>query len=425
MSIVYDLFYVFIVLYPLILSRNYKWSLGKEILQSFLALTSLLLFIYIRSLLLQGITITLYHLLVIDIVLYSIMFAFPYYLIKRFLTQKLIPRFLKVGKALNIILDITLSVLVLLLLISISILIMDSGVLAFFVFLIIIYYMISYFLILNNINATVGNCFVYFAPLFTLLIVSGTVYGIVSYELSQLSDPLDKANYVAGLLSHNRWCYTDNNCLLKNIGQATDLFTWIVMGYSRCGGVAHIATDLLNQYGVEAYYAGFPGEDHFFVVVNISGRLYVIDPGSYSNAVLMEKRIIDRLKNWGGISYIVAYRDNDIIELTDKYPDILPYDTIIIQVLNNSWPVLDACVTLRHKFQTHKTTEIPGNGHCLNTNSDGEVVIHLGVPHYKDKAKIYEPFFHVYIDGKDTGITVTSTETNTAHHVAVPYPSNK
>jgi len=339
--------------------------------------------------------------------------------------QRLISSFSKRGKAVDMVLDAIMSVLILLLTANISILIINLDLLASFVLLIIIYYATSYYFILskNKVNATLRNYTVYFVPVLTLLIASSVVYGIVYHELSQLTDPYEKTNYIASLLTHNRWCYIDNSCLLKNIGQASDLFTWIVMGYSRCSGIAYIAMVLLNQYGVEAYYAGFPGEDHFFVVANISGKLYVIDPGLYNRAVTIEERIRDRLKNWGSISYIAVYRGDGVIDLTNKYPEILPYDTIVIKVLNNSKPVPNACIILKHRFQNYKETEIPGNGYCLYTNSSGEVVIHLGIPHYKEKAQYYEPFFHIYVDGKDTGITVSSNGTYTTQYIVVHYPS--
>ena len=417
--VIYDILYIFIIVYPVVFIRFIKGNIKREIIVLIAVLSVSLYILHVSLLLNSGQPINNFSLLAFDTILYAIMLFFILFAAS-FLSTLLKRKYGKlIGKACYI--TVIIGALLLFILSWI-----DAR---YFLILILLYYFFSLFYNIFNAEKDISEALrgriilEHLAPLLVLLIISGMAYGVAMYKLSYSTDPREKTDLITEMLTHNRWCYMENNCLFKRIGQATDLFTWLMLGYSRCGGVAHISTDLLNQYGVEAYYAGFPGEDHFFVVVNISGRLYVIDPGLYSKTVTMEERIIDRLKNWGGISYIAIYRGNDVIELTDKYPGILSYDTIIIQILNNGKSVPNACVTLKHKFQTYKVTEIPGNGYCLYTNSRGEVVIHLGVPYYIEKAQYYEPFFHVYVDGKDTGITVTSTGTNTTHYIVVTYPS--
>ncbi len=421
LRVVYDVLLIIIVFYPVFFVSIIRGYFEKIEIICIIA-TSLTLYVpYLFRLLTSGQIIGINKFLAFDTILYGTIISFIFislsYILALWKTKhRVILR--------SVYYIIHAALIVVLIWCSLS----DAK---YFLFLLIIYYCYSLIYITFIVRRTSNFIslrkiiLLYISPIVVLLVICSVLYGIIVYTLAYSTNSYQKVDLVANLLTHNRWCYLDNDCLFKLVGQSKDLFTWLIFGYSRCGGVARIGTDLLNQYGVEAYYAGFPGEDHFFVVVNISGRLYVIDPGLYDKAVTMEKRIRDRLKNWGGLSYIAVYHGDEVIELTDKYPDILPYDTIIIQVLNNSRPVPNACITLRHKFQTYKTTEIPGKEHCLYTDSNGEVIIHLGIPHYKDDAEIYEPFFHVYIDGKDTGIIVTSTGTNTTHYIVVPYPSNK
>lgn len=264
--------------------------------------------------------------------------------------------------------------------------------------------------------------FIYWLPVVVFVLCGLICYLYIILTINQYNNPMDVASYVNNLTTYyTRWCYS--NCPYQWLGQVQHVYSWILFGYAKCGGIANVVKELLSIRGVEAYLAQFPGEDHTFVVVNINDSWHVVDPGYFSKPIPIDDRIRFRLKEFGNVSYMVMYFDNgSFIELTDKFPSLIRYDTIVIKVVKNNTPVAGACVVLVHKFQG-RTTSLPGNGLCFHTNGNGEVIVHLGVPKYNSKAGDYEPYFWIYVNDVNSGKTVTSTGTNTTHYVTVSVSS--
>ena len=267
-----------------------------------------------------------------------------------------------------------------------------------------------------------GTLIMYFAPLIVFLICGVAYYSHITITAMQYEDPVELANYVNGLIKyHTIWCY--EGCPFKELGQVKHMFSWVLFGYARCGGSASVAKALLERGGLKAYLASFPGEDHAFVIANISGKLYSIDPGYFENITTLEYRIKRRILEYGNITYVVMHLDEGgFIELTSFFPQLIRYDTIVIKVLKNNMPVANACIELKHKFRG-QIVSIPGNGRCFHTNPEGEIIVHLGPPkYYAKKAGDYEPYFWIYVNGENTGITVTSTGAFTIKYVTVTLP---
>lgn len=55
----------------------------------------------------------------------------------------------------------------------------------------------------------------------------------------------------------------------------------------------------------------------------------------------------------------------------------------------------------------------------LYTDGNGTVILHLGALNYNDRAKEYESFYRIFIDGKDTGFKATSTGSDQVHVIEI------
>ncbi len=286
--------------------------------------------------------------------------------------------------------------------------------------LIFIYFLVGSLLYIKNYRGRI--LLIYFAPLIIFLICGVAYYSHITSTVMQYEDPVELANYVNDLIRrHTVWCY--HGCPFKELGQVEHVISWVLFGYARCGGSASVAKALLERGGLKAYLASFPGEDRAFVIANISGELYSIDPGYFENITSIECRIKRRILEYGNITYVAMHLDEGgFIELTSFFPKLIRYDTIVIKVLKNNMPVANACVELRHKFGG-RIVSIPGNERCFHTNPEGEIIVHLGPPkYYAKKAGDYEPYFWIYVNRENTGITVTSTGTFTIKYVTVTLP---
>jgi hypothetical protein len=189
-----------------------------------------------------------------------------------------------------------------------------------------------------------------------------------------------------------------------------------LVGVGACGELAMATVTYLKNLGFEARKVVFPGEDHAFVEVKINGEWRVLDPGYYPSENLTRKeRAERRLTEFGAISYVIGYVDSSFVELTQYY---VPTDTIIIKVTHEGEPFANAEISLRHKFMS-RTLQLPDNGVSFCSDGNGTVTFHLGALNYNSKANEFEPYFWIYINGRNTGYNVTSTGTGQTQFVEI------
>ncbi|MEM2703923.1 MAG: hypothetical protein QXR45_12270 [Candidatus Bathyarchaeia archaeon] len=194
----------------------------------------------------------------------------------------------------------------------------------------------------------------------------------------------------------------------------TDFWKFILSGAGSCGEMAMVGTRLMNDVRLVARAVSFPGEDHSFIEVNINGEWLVADPGYYAGNIMTRlERASRRIGEFGAISYVVAFVDSSFIELTQEY---VPTDTIIIRVTLSGEPLANAQVVLKHRFMS-KEFSLP----TFYTDMNGTVTLHLGAMNYNDKAKEYEPYYRIFVEGKDTGFRATSTGTGRIHCIEIDF----
>jgi len=199
------------------------------------------------------------------------------------------------------------------------------------------------------------------------------------------------------------WRYRDNWFLFRYISLHRfheDFQKYLFVGVGGCGELASITEKLLLDMGISARKVGFVGENHEFLEININGSWMVVDPGYGHNLISREQRGSLRLKEIGGLSYVIAYTDNGIIELTDSY---VPTDTIIIRVTINGEPVANAKVILKHTFMGLEQS-LPE----YYTDTNGTVILHLGPTTYKTGLENTENFYFIFINNLNTYYRVTS-----------------
>lgn len=192
----------------------------------------------------------------------------------------------------------------------------------------------------------------------------------------------------------------------------TDFWKFVLSGAGSCGEMAVVGTRLMNDAGLVARVVAFPGEDHAFIEVKINGEWLVADPGYYSGNIMTRlERASKRISEFGAISYVIAPADSSFIELTQEY---VPTDTVIIRVTLGGEPLANAQVVLKHRFMS-KEFSLP----TFYTDMNGTVTLHLGAMDYNDKAKEYEPYYRIFVEGKDTGFRATSTGTGQIQYVEI------
>jgi hypothetical protein len=184
-----------------------------------------------------------------------------------------------------------------------------------------------------------------------------------------------------------------------------DFWKFLIVGMGQCGEMSMATTFYLSELGIEARKVVLPGDNHGFVEVMLNGSWWVVDPGYYQGKIItQQERGNNRISEFGAISYVITYADSSFIELTQKYT---PTDTIIIRVTLGCEHLVNAQVILKHLFMSGEWS-LP----TFYTDGNGTVVLHLGALNYNDKAKEYENFYHIFINGKDTGFKATSTGIN-------------
>lgn len=183
---------------------------------------------------------------------------------------------------------------------------------------------------------------------------------------------------------------------------SSDLLKFLIVGAGSCGEMAHATKAFLDNLNMESRLVSFPGEDHVFVEVKMQGDWLVVDPGYGLNLVTREERGLKRCKNIGGLSYVVAYTDQGLVELTQHY---VTTDRIVVRILDNGEPTALAKVMFQHTFMGSRRS-LPE----FFTDSNGTVELSLGPLTYNNsKIEPAEPYYWIFVNGKNTKLKATST----------------
>lgn len=235
-------------------------------------------------------------------------------------------------------------------------------------------------------------------------------YNNILAKASSINNETDKAMFISDLIRNTT---TFNSSPLR---ANDDFWKFLLVGVGACGETAMATTTFLNDLNIEARQASFPGEDHAFVEVKIDDNWLILDPGYYLSELLTrEERAARRIENIGAISYVIAYVDSSFVELTRYY---VPTDTIVIRVTYGGEPLANAQIYLSHKF-VNRQLRLPDSTSTFYSDGNGTIVLHMGTLNYNSKAEEYEPYYWIYVDGKNTGYNVTSTGTGKTHFIEI------
>ncbi len=190
-----------------------------------------------------------------------------------------------------------------------------------------------------------------------------------------------------------------------------DIQKYLVVGVGGCEEMAHATKRFLDYLDINSHVASFPGEDHAFVEVRLDNTWLVLDPGYRLNLITREERGQKRLEEIGGLSYVVAYIDQDTVEITQKY---VPTDKIVIKITDNGMPVANAKIVLSHMFMG-KTESLP----ALYSDSDGVVELNLGPMSYNSRVEPVEPYYWIIVNEENTGCKVQSTGSGKTANVEI------
>jgi len=192
----------------------------------------------------------------------------------------------------------------------------------------------------------------------------------------------------------------------------SDFVKYLMMGVGGCGELAKATRTLLNLLGLESRIVEFPGEDHVFIEVKLNGSWIVVDPGYSLNLVTREDRASRRIREMGGLSYVVAHTEYGIVDLTREY---VSTDLIRIRVTYNGEPLANAKIALRHKF-VGSLRSLPE----VYTDINGTVNMYIGpISYNKTSVEPAEPFFWIYVNGMNTGRKVNSTSSGESHYIDI------
>lgn len=183
---------------------------------------------------------------------------------------------------------------------------------------------------------------------------------------------------------------------------SSDFLKFLIVGAGSCGEMAHATKAFFDNLNLESRIVIFPGEDHMFVEVKLNGTWLVVDPGYGLTLVTREERGSRRLERLGGLSYVVAYTDQGLIELTPYY---VTTDRIVIRVTENGEPIANARIVLKHTFMGKKIS-LPK----LHSDVNGTVEFNLGPLAYNNsKIEPAEPYYWIYVNGQNTELKVSSS----------------
>jgi len=195
-------------------------------------------------------------------------------------------------------------------------------------------------------------------------------------------------------------------------GSCLDFQKFVMVGVGSCGEMARATKVLLDDLGIESRLVSFAGEDHMFVEVRINGKWLVLDPGYQLNLITRDERGTKRLEEIGGLSYVVGYTDQGFVELTQQY---VCTDKIVIKVLNDGEPIANAKIVLKHIFMGHEQ--------CLPefySDVNGVIQLNLGPLSYNNsKVEPAEPYYWIYVNGRNTHLKVSSTGSGKTTHIEV------
>jgi len=199
-------------------------------------------------------------------------------------------------------------------------------------------------------------------------------------------------------------------------GSYLDFQKFLMAGVGSCGEMARATKVFLDSLGVDSRLVGFVGEDHMFVEVKLNGSWFVLDPGYQLNLMTREERGSKRLSEIGGLSYVVAYTEHGLVELTQEY---VKTDKIVIRVTNDGEPVANAKITLAHIFM--------GNMIWLPefySNTNGILELKIGPLSYNNSAiEPAEPYYWIYVNGQNTGFRVDSAGSGKVTYIEIELTS--
>ena len=251
-----------------------------------------------------------------------------------------------------------------------------------------------------------------------LCLLMPNIFAFVSYkefltDASTIIDQTDRVTFVSS--------YVNNITAFGYPFRAyDDWWEFLLSGAGHCGEMATATITFLDNLNIEARKVDLPGENHEFVEVKINGNWYVTDPGYYPSEILTrEERAVRRIYDVGAISYVIAYVSTSFVELTQYY---VPTDTIVIRVTYSNEPLVNAQVYLSHKFMGGEW-RLPDSSSSFYTDGNGTITLHMGALTYNHKAEPYEPYYWIYVNGKNTGYIVNSTGTGKTHLIGIDLTS--
>lgn len=182
---------------------------------------------------------------------------------------------------------------------------------------------------------------------------------------------------------------------------SSDFLKFLLVGAGSCSEMAHATKAIFDNLDLESRIVSLPGEDHMFVEVKLNGTWLVVDPGYRLNLVTREERGSRRLEELGGLSYVVAYTGQGLVELTHYY---VTTDRIVIRVTENGEPIANANIVLKHTFMGNKM-RLPE----FHSDVNGTIELNLGPLTYNNsKIEPAEPYYWIYVNDQNTRFKVDS-----------------
>lgn len=241
----------------------------------------------------------------------------------------------------------------------------------------------------------------------------------LNYSLStarQKNNDADTIAYVSEYVIDITTSIWRGNGYVKFHRAQNDFLKYLILGVGGCGETAMASTVFFDHLDIESRRVAFPGEDHAFVEVKLNGTWMVADPGYYGSELLTrEERGLKRVEEFGALSYVIAYTDSMFIELTQYY---VTTDAIVITLTYDDEPVANAEIFLKHTF-LGRETRLPSQEYMFYSDGNGTVVLHMGSLAYNEKAGEAESYFWIYVNGRNTGLNVTSTGSGKIHYVGI------
>ena len=201
-------------------------------------------------------------------------------------------------------------------------------------------------------------------------------FGVITNHASELGTDAEKVNYISEIVLNSHTPFWGAGSVYYVPHRAgNNFFKFLVVGAGACAEMGYSSVAFLDSLGYETRTVSFPGEQHMFDEVNLDGEWFVIDPG-YANMTMVtqKERGNARITEMGGLSYAVVNIDTNPLIITDSYTTT---DEFLLKIVKNDIPQSEVEVILKHKF-LGKTTSLP----ALSTDSNGEVLIELGVMNY-------------------------------------------